>query len=65
MTSIRYIGVDFTFGLLNCVRYDKDFVISRFVISRFRFHTLLFNSSFGRAEGHRSLDRRLCYIEAH
>ena len=35
MTFIRYIGVDFTFGLLNCVRYNKDFVISRFVISRF------------------------------
>ena len=30
MRFIRYIGVDFTFGLLNCVRYDKDFVISRF-----------------------------------
>ena len=35
MTSIRYIGVDFTFGLLDCVRYNKDFVISGFVISRF------------------------------
>ena len=35
MTSIRYIGVDFTFGLLECVRYNEDFVMSRFVISRF------------------------------
>ena len=35
MTFIRYIGVDFTFGLLDCVRYKEDFVISRFVISRF------------------------------
>ena len=30
MTIIRYIGVDFTFGLLDCVRYNEDFVISRF-----------------------------------
>ena len=30
MTSIRYIGVDFTFGLLDCVRYNEDFVVSRF-----------------------------------
>ena len=35
MTFIRYIGVDFTFGLLDCVHYSEDFVISRFVISRF------------------------------
>ena len=35
MTFIRYIGVDFTFSLLDCVRYNEDFVISRFVISRF------------------------------
>ena len=35
MTFIRYIGVDFTFRLLDCVRYNKDFVISRLVISRF------------------------------
>jgi len=32
---IRYIEVDFTFGLLDCVRYIEEFVISRFVISRF------------------------------
>ena len=37
MTFIRYIGVNFTSGLLNCVRYNEDFVIpvSRFAISRF------------------------------
>ena len=35
MTFIRYIGVDFTFGVLDCVRYNEDFVISRSVISRF------------------------------
>ena len=35
MAFIRYIGVDFTFGLLDCVRSNEDFVISRFVISRF------------------------------
>ena len=26
--------VHFTFGLLDCARYNEDFVISRFVISR-------------------------------
>ena len=30
----RYIEVDFTFGLLDYVRYIEEFVISRFVISR-------------------------------
>ena len=35
MTFIRYIGVDFTFGVRDCVRYIEVFVISRFVISRF------------------------------
>ena len=30
MAFIRYMGVDFTFGLLHCVRYNEDFVISRF-----------------------------------
>ena len=29
MTFIRYIEVDFTFGLLDCVRCKEDFVISR------------------------------------
>ena len=27
---IRYIGVDFTFGILDCVYYNEDFVILRF-----------------------------------
>ena len=35
MTFIRYIGVDFTFGVLDCVRYIEDFVISRLVIPRY------------------------------
>ena len=30
LTFIRYIGVDFTFGLLDCIRYNEDFVIPRF-----------------------------------
>ena len=30
MTFIRYIGLDFTFGLFDCVRYNEDFVISSF-----------------------------------
>ena len=32
---IRYIEVDFTFGFPDNVRYIEEFVISRFVISRF------------------------------
>ena len=35
ITSICYIRVDFTFGLLDCIHYNEDFVISRFVKSRF------------------------------
>ena len=35
MTSIRYIRVDFTFRVRDCVRYIEDFAISRFVKSRF------------------------------
>ena len=35
LTFFRYIGVYRTFGLLDCVRYNEDFVILRFVISRF------------------------------
>ena len=31
----RYVEVDFTFGLLDYVRYIEEFVISRFVVSRF------------------------------
>ena len=32
---IRYIEVDFTFGLPDYVLYIEEFVISRFVMSRF------------------------------
>ena len=32
---MRYIEVDFTFGLPDYVHYIEEFVISRFVISRF------------------------------
>ena len=35
MTFIRYIGVGFTFGVLDYVRYIEVFVISRFVMPRF------------------------------
>ena len=35
ITFIRYIGVDFTFGVLDCVCYIEDFVISRLVVPRF------------------------------
>ena len=34
-TVIRYIEVYFPFGLPDYVRYIEEFVISRFVISRF------------------------------
>ena len=37
LTFLCYIGVYFTFGLLDCVRYNEDLVICRFVISRFCF----------------------------
>ena len=32
---VRYIEVDFTFGLLDYVHYIEEFVISRFIVSRF------------------------------
>ena len=35
LTFICYIEVNFTLGLVDCVRYKEGFVISRFVISRF------------------------------
>ena len=35
MTFILYIRVDFTLGLLDCVRYNEDFIILQYVISRF------------------------------
>ena len=34
LTFICYIQVNFTFVLVDCARYHKDFVNSRFVISR-------------------------------
>ena len=41
MTFIRYIGVGFTFGVLDCVRYNEDFVISRFCSVNFTVHVTL------------------------
>ena len=35
LAFIRYIEVNFEFGLLDCARYNEDFVVSRLVISRF------------------------------
>ena len=35
MTSVRFIRVNFKFGLLDCVRYIKGLEIPGFVISRF------------------------------
>ena len=35
LAFIRYIEVHFTFGLLDCARYNEDFVTSRFAIPRF------------------------------
>ena len=35
LTFIRYIEVNFTFALVDCARYNEDFVKSRFVKSRF------------------------------
>ena len=35
LAFIRYMEVNFEFGLLDCVRYNEDFVTSRFVLSRF------------------------------
>ena len=30
VTFIRYVEANFTFGLVDCVRYNEDFVKSRF-----------------------------------
>ena len=35
VTFIRYIQANFTFGLVDCVRYNEHFVKSRFVKSKF------------------------------
>ena len=58
---IRYIEVYFTFGLLDCVRYNEDFVISKFVISR--FCSKHFTVILARLKKNRSLYRGLRYIE--
>ena len=57
LTFVRYIGVYFTFGLLDCIRYNKDFVISRFFPVYFTV-TLAGLKSIGRRTG-----RGLHYIE--
>ena len=68
--AIRYIEVDFTFGLPDYVRYIEEFVISRFVISRFysihfliklRYNEPRYNEycNFGRDVKSRSLYRGL------
>ena len=35
MTFIHYIGMDFTFWLLDCAHYNEDFIKLRFIILRF------------------------------
>ena len=57
MTFIRYIGVDFTFGVLDCVRYIEDFVISRFCSIHFTV------SLAGLKNFVRYTDRGLRYID--
>ena len=57
LTFVRYIGVYFTFGLLDCIRYNKDFVISRFFPVYFTV-SLAGLKSIGRHTG-----RGLHYIE--
>ena len=41
LTFIRYIEVNFTIALLDCVRYNEDFVKSKFVKSRFSYIQLI------------------------
>ena len=55
VTFIRYIGVDFTYGVLDFVHYIEDFVISRFCF--------MFYCNFGRAEENLLLYRGFRYIE--
>ena len=57
LTFVRYIGVYYTFGLPDCIRYNKDFVISRFFPTYFTV-TLAGLKSIGRHTG-----RGLHYIE--
>ena len=56
-TVIRYIEVYFTFGLLDYVRYIKEFAKSRFRYIEVLFHTFYYN--FGRDVDFRSLYRGL------
>ena len=57
LTFVRYIGVYYTFGLPDCIRYNKDFAISRFFPTYFTV-TLAGLKSIGRHTG-----RGLHYIE--
>ena len=50
LTFIRYIEVNFTFPLVDCVRYKEDFVKSRFC----SIHFTVILANFGRAEENRS-----------
>ena len=56
MTFIRYIGVDFTFGLLDCVRNIEDFVISRCCSIHFTVTLVELKNIFRYSE-------EFCYIE--
>ena len=42
LTFIRYIKVNFTFALVDCVRYNEDSVKSRFV--KLRFYSIHFTA---------------------
>ena len=55
LTFIRYIEVYFTIALLDCVRFNVDFVKSKFCSIHFRS----FYCNFVRAEENRSLYRGL------
>ena len=66
LTFLRSIGISslyggiFYVGLQDCVRFNEDFVLLRFVVSRF-LHRVYCN--FGRAEEYRSLYRGIGYKE--
>ena len=59
MTFIRYIAVNFKFGLLDCVRYNGDFVIPGFII--LGLYSIHFTVTLARLKNC-SLSRELCYI---
>ena len=52
-SCIAFVFYSFKFGLRDCVHYNKEFDISRLVISEFLFHT--FYRNFVRAEENRLL----------